>query len=118
MTLRENIHAVLNQSKERQSISYIYDSLMVITILASILPLMFHHQYPIFNLIEKICVTIFIVDYILRWATSDIESPDKKYAILRYPLTTFAIIDLLSILPGINAMNHTLKTMKIIRFLR
>ncbi len=118
MTVRENIHAVLNQSKKRQSISYIYDSLMVITIMASIAPLMFYKEYPIFALTEKISVAIFIVDYILRWMTADIESPHKRFAILKYPLTAFAIIDLLSILPGINAMNQTLKTMKIIRFLK
>ena len=52
--------------------SRIYDWYMLVMIIASIVPLMFIEDYPIFKVIEIITVTAFIIDYILRWYTSDI----------------------------------------------
>ena len=53
--------------------SRIYDWYMLVMIIASIVPLMFIEDYPIFKVIEIITVTAFIIDYILRWYTSDIQ---------------------------------------------
>ncbi len=118
MTPREVIYAVQNKTDKLQVLSYIYDSTMVIVIITSIVPLMFYGEYPLFMLTDRICVAIFIVDYILRWSTADLAAPNKKHAFIKYPFTILAVIDLMSILPGLNLTHQAFKTMRVIRFLK
>ena len=70
-----------------------------------------------FYLFEKISVSAFIVDYILRWITADIKYPEKKkwVAFVTYPFTVIAIIDLLSILPALGLLHRSLKALRVIR---
>lgn len=50
-------------------------------------------------MMNVIAVSIFIVDYLLRWLTSDFAIPTHGYrAFIYYPFTPFAIVDLLSLL--------------------
>ena len=118
MKIRETINAVLNRGEKLQTLNSIYDSAMIIVIIISIMPLMYYGDSPLLSHAGKTCVIIFIVDYILRWITADLASPNKKYAILKYPITTFALIDLMSILPGLNLTHQAFQTMRVIRFLK
>lgn len=70
-----------------------------------------------FYLFEKISVSAFIVDYILRWITADIKYQEKKkwVAFVTYPFTVIAIIDLLSILPALGLLHRSLKALRVIR---
>lgn len=70
-----------------------------------------------FYLFEKISVSAFIIDYILRWITADIKYPEKKkwVAFVTYPFTVIAIIDLLSILPALGLLHRSLKALRVIR---
>lgn len=77
--------------------SRIYDWYMLIMITASIVPLMFIESYHIFKVIEIVTVIAFIIDYILRWYTSDLQLKKGRLSYLIYPFTPMAIIDLLSI---------------------
>jgi voltage-gated potassium channel len=79
---------------------------------------MFIQNYPIFSYIELVTVTVFIADYILRWYTSDIALRYGWKSFLVYPFTPMAIIDLLSILPGLNILNPSLKLFRITRLFR
>ena len=51
--------------------------------------------------VEHIAVAVFIVDYVLRWLVADYEYPRLKYTFLQYFYQPMAIIDILSILPGV-----------------
>ncbi len=42
----------------------------LITVILSLIPLTFKHYNMLFNVIDKVTVTIFIIDYIL-WITAD-----------------------------------------------
>lgn len=99
-------------------ISKIYDWYMLVMILASITPLMFIDDYPIFGIIEIITVTAFIIDYALRWLCSDIQLKKGWVSYLIYPFTPMAIIDLLSILPGLNLISPEFKLFRITRLLK
>ena len=79
--------------------SRIYDWYMLVMIFASIVPLMFIETYPIFRIIETVTVIAFIIDYLLRWSTSNIQLKKGWVSYIIYPFTPMAIIDLLSILP-------------------
>lgn len=97
-----------------------YDIFMLLMILISIVPLMFKEQNLLFLWFDRVSVTAFIIDYILRWMTADLRCPDKKksVAIATYPFTLLAILDLLSILPSIGILNRALKILRIVRLLK
>ena len=98
--------------------SRIYDWYMLVMIIASIVPLMFIEDYPFFKIIEIVTVTAFIIDYILRWYTSDIQLKKGWISYIVYPFTPMAIIDLLSILPGFNLINPEFKLLRLTRLLK
>lgn len=93
-----------------------YDFFMIITIIISLIPLLFKENYPIFKTIELVTVIIFIIDYFLRWLTADYRSNSKDIkAFIKYPITFWAIIDLLAIIPSITAINDGFKVFKLFR---
>lgn len=99
-------------------ISRIYDWYMFVMIMASIVPLMFIESYPIFKVIETVTVIAFIIDYILRWYTSNIDLRKGWISYLIYPFTPMAIIDLLSILPGLSLISPEFKLLRLTRLLK
>lgn len=98
--------------------SRIYDWYMLVMIIASIVPLMFIEDYPIFRIIEIVTVVAFIIDYALRWYTSNIQLKKGWLSYFIYPFTPMAIIDLLSILPGLNLISPEFKLLRLTRLLK
>ena len=95
---------------------------MVAVILLSLVPLLYHGTNLYLRIIELATVTIFIIDYLLRWFSSGSNAETDggnilKY-ILKYPFTPMAIIDLLSILPSLTVINPAFKTLRLLRLLR
>ena len=77
MMNRKTIYNIIKHSKDSVA-SQIYDWFMLTMIVVSIGPLAFREEYPLFNILDKIAVTIFIIDYILRWITADYQLPREK----------------------------------------
>lgn len=100
--------------------SRLYDYIMFIVIIISIIPLTFRQTYYFFELSDKIAVAIFIIDYMLRWLTADYKCPNRPrwQSFLIYPFTPIAIIDLLSILPSFVIINKALKLFRITRLIK
>lgn len=115
--MRELLYKILSKD-DNNVIAKVYESLMLIVILVSIIPLMCISSHPILRVTEKITVSIFIVDYLLRWYTAPMKLRRGWISYLVYPFTPMAIIDLLSILPGINVLNQTFKLFRLTRLLR
>jgi voltage-gated potassium channel len=118
MMKKRRIYEIIEQGKRGDKLSIAYDILMLVAIVMSIIPLMFAKTYPIFRIIEVVTVTLFIVDYVLRWITADIRLGKKRKSFLIYPFTFWAIIDLLSILPGLSLLSKGFKIFRITRLLR
>ena len=117
--MRKRIYVIIEVSKDSDLVSKIYDIFMMVVIFASLIPLAFKEQTTVFLWLDKITVMIFIVDYLLRLITADYKLNSKgKAAILIYPFTPMAIIDLLSILPSMTILNSGFKLLKIFRLLR
>ena len=118
---RIDIFRILEYDDEHRSVwSTLYDIVMLVLILLSIVPLMFRDQRTMFVWFDQISVAVFIMDYLLRWATADLKRPggNKILSFLAYPLTPMAIIDLLSILPSVGLFGRSLKVLRVVRLLK
>ena len=116
--MRKRIFQIIEQDRKGDFVSIAYDVMMLIVIAASIIPLMFVEEHPIFHQIERVTVSIFIVDYLLRWLTSDFRLGKKGWSFVVYPFSGWAIIDLLSILPGLSILGQSFKIFRVTRLLR
>ncbi len=118
MHLRERAYRIIEPSNGESRASTIYDYGMIAVIVISLIPLAFKETNPVFNAIDKIAAFVFIVDYLLRFATADLKQNKGKSSFARYPVTPMAIIDLLSILPTFLPVNSGLRLLKVFRLVR
>lgn len=116
--MRKRIYEIIEQGRSGDTISIVYDIFMLIAITTSIIPLMFIEDTTAFRFIEIITVSFFILDYILRWITADLKFNKGGWSFVLYPFTCWAIIDILSILPGISVLDRGFKIFRVIRLLR
>ena len=116
--MRKRIYEIIEIAEGEDRLSQIYDVLMFLSIIISIIPLAFKETKPSFILIDQITAAIFVVDYILRLITADYKLNDKVLAFVKYPFTPMAIIDLLSILPSFTYVNSSLKLFRLFRLFR
>jgi len=116
--MRKRWYEIIEISKKNDVASSVYDLLMIISIFASLVPLVFKEDSTLFTIIDKVTASIFIMDYLSRWFTADIKTGKGWKAFFRYPFTFMAIVDLLSILPSLVLLNPSLKVLKVFRLLR
>ena len=117
--MRKRIFEIIEASEGNDVVSRIYDVFMIVVIIASLIPLAFKTEYPAFAVVDKICVVIFIIDYILRLITADYKLQKKSvWSFLRYPFTFAALVDLISILPSLTVLNSGFKILRVMRMLR
>ncbi|MBR5975017.1 MAG: ion transporter [Clostridiales bacterium] len=95
-----------------------YDVFMMISIVISIIPLAFKTTNHFFEVIDKVTVSIFILDYILRIIVSDLKLGKGWKSFFIYPFTPMAILDLVTILPSLTFLSSGFKLLKIVRLLR
>jgi voltage-gated potassium channel len=116
--MRERIFQIIEVGEEDDKLSRAYDFFMMATIIISIIPLWSHEDLVAFNNIDKITVSLFIVDYILRLITADLKLKRGVISFLLYPFTLMALIDLLSILPSLTVLRRGFRLLKIFRLMR
>ncbi len=115
---KKRIYQIIEVAEDNDLASKIYDWFMMAAIVISILPLMTHNTTTATSVVDKVTVVIFIVDYVLRWITADEKLHEGVASYLRYPFTGMAIVDLISILPSLTALNSGFKLFKILRLMR
>lgn len=116
--MRKRIFEIVEPGKKGDIVSLAYDLLMNVAIIVSIIPLMYVEENSTFLLIEHVTVTLFIIDYLLRWLTADYRMGKKGMSFVLYPFTAWAIIDLVSILPGLSVLGRGFKVVRMTRLLR
>lgn len=117
--MREKIFSIIRPNAEDSKLGRFYDILMIVAIIVSIIPLCFKQEVQLFSITEKITVVIFIIDYLMRWATADYLFDKKSIgSFIRYPFSLMAIIDLLSILPSLIVLNSGFKAFRLLRLMR
>lgn len=117
--MRKRIYEIIEASNGQDLPSSIYDAFMMLVIILSLLPLNFKEETEFFLVTDKLTAFIFIIDYILRWATADFGSSKRRaIAFIEHPFSAMAIIDLLSILPSLSLLNRGFKMLRILRMFR
>lgn len=108
------------ETESKSAISKAYDWLMLFFIVISLVPLAFREQTDTLLWLDRVSVSVFILDYLLRWATADykLSKRPKWQAFLLYPITPFAIVDLLSILPSFSLFSRAFKLLRITRLFK
>lgn len=115
--LRKKIYTILESSND--IFSKIYNYFMMITIILSLVPLVFKKEYVLFDFIDKFTATIFVIDYILRWLTADLKYNEHTVkSFIKYPFSVMAIIDIISILPSLTIINSSFKVFRVLRLIR
>lgn len=116
--MRKRLYEIIS-SEQNSKLSSAYDIFMIIIISLSIVPLAFKETTVPFEVLDKICASIFIVDYLLRWVTADYKFENQSVlSFVRYPFSLMAIIDLISILPSLTILNQGLKLLRLLRLLK
>ena len=116
--MRKKIFDIIEIS-DGDLLSRVYDIFMMAVIVVSLIPLAFKENPLLFQILDKICVAIFIIDYALRLITADYKFGRKSpVSFFRYPFSLMAIIDLLSILPSLTVLNSGFRLLRITRMVR
>lgn len=116
--MRKRLYEIIETAQEDDRLSNIYDIIMMVVIVASLIPLAFKDENPVFYWIDKVAAVIFIVDYILRLVTADFKLKKKALSFLLYPITPMAILDLLCILPSLSIIQGGFRILKVFRLFR
>ena len=116
--MRKKLFSIIESAENDSKLSNVYDFIMMVTIVVSVVPLAFKETNTIFRWIDYITVSVFILDYFLRLITADYKLKKSAVSFFIYPITPMAVIDLISILPSITILNSSFKLLKLFRLLR
>lgn len=117
--LRHRIFRIVTPHNNNSSRdSRIYDYFQLVAIVLSLVPLAFRQYTPFFSALEYCCVSLFILDYLLRWLTADYKLNKGWISFVIYPLTPMAIIDMLSILPTFSVINEAFHLFRVTRLIK
>ena len=118
MHMRRRIYDIIEVIDEENRISDIYDLFMLISIVLSMIPLMFCETTPFLLALDRITVCVFSVDYLLRLMTSDYKLKKGALSFFLYPFTFMAVVDFLAMLPTFEVVGSGFKMLKVFRLLR
>lgn len=103
--IRKRMYEIIEKDRQHDKFSALYDRYILVLVCLSAIPLLLKIWNRPVLWLDRIVTALFIVDYILRWITADFSPRMKdlslRQAMLRYPFTPMAVIDLLAILPVI-----------------
>lgn len=116
--MRKRIYRIVEAGVARDKLCVLYNRAMVLVIIISLIPLFFKQNYKAFQVIDHVAASIMILDYILRWCTADFKLGRGKWSFVLYPLTFFALIDLVSVLPMLLSGQIELQLFRMIRLVR
>lgn len=113
--IRETAFQIVTRGDRHKRASHVYDLFMLSMITVSILPLVFRGTHRVFTVFDYVSTVAFILDYIIRWSTADLLLKRGFRSFIIYPFTPMAIIDLVSILPGLNVIDKSFKLFRLTR---
>lgn len=117
--LRHRIYLIVTPYHDSSSRdSRIYDVFQLVAIVLSLVPLAFRDYTMFFAVLEYVCVSLFILDYLLRWLTADYKLKRGWKSFLLYPVSPMAIIDILSILPTFSVINEAFHLFRVTRLFK
>lgn len=116
--MRKRIYEIIETAKQGDRASELYDSVMMLLIVVSLIPLAFKTETLALAVLDKTCACVFVVDYLLRWLTADYKLSQGSQSFIRYPFTFMALVDLFSVLPSFTFINRSFKVLRVLRMFR
>jgi len=117
--VRKRIFEIIEFAQEGDHVSELYDALMLVLIVLSMIPLAFKNETLALAIIDKGCACVFVIDYFLRFITADYKLQNHSpMAFVKYPFTFMALVDLFSILPSFTIINSSFKVLRVFRMFR
>ena len=116
--MRNRIYEIIEKDRAGDRISVIYNSCMLVLIVLSMLPLAFKETNALFDGINAVANTVFVIAYVLRVWTADLKLKKGALSFLIYPFTPMAIVDLVAILPVFLTALPGLRLVKLFRLFR
>lgn len=116
--MRKRIFEIIEVAGDNDRISKVYDAIMMVIIIISLIPIAAKSTQGIYGTLDIITTAVFIVDYLLRLFTADYKLKKGRGSFFLYPITPMAIMDLLAILPSLLPINGAFRVLKIFRLLR
>lgn len=119
--MSKQLYSLLNlTTKDGKRVFDWYDIAMIGVVIVSLIPLTTREHYRCFDFIEIGATIVFIIDYLLRWLIAPYgkEGTQRTMAYLKYPFSFAAILDLVTILPGIAYINPAVRALRLWRLLR
>ena len=99
--MRKRIYIMLEEDHS------FYNIFMIIVIMGSIVLLCFKTQYTGFVILDKITITIFILDYLLRFFTADYKFPKYNMAsFVIYLFSPMALLYFFAVLPTFSPLRY------------
>ena len=106
--MRKRIFEIIEVAKPNDRLSRIYDCIIMALVILSLIPLD-DGSGILSKAIDALTVFVLIGDYFLRWITVDYKHPSwGRIAFVVYPITLYALVDLLAILPSIPPLTFAL----------
>ena len=115
--MRKKIYDVI-YNENNSLLGKLYDILIIIAVILSIIPLAFREYNPVFFVIEIVCVIIFAIDFILKLICADIRYKKSFLSFIIYIFSFEGIIDIISILPLFAVFSKSLNWLSKVKFLR
>ena len=97
--MREKIYDIIKHAHHKNKAGEIYDHVIMVVIIISLIPLAFKEKNTLFYIIEYFSLTAFIVDYLLRLITADYKMKRGKISFLLYPFILIKLSKSFSISP-------------------
>ena len=116
--MRKKIFRIIEIADDQDGISRVYDAIMLITIVVSMIPIAMKDNDGVYRVIDWYAAIVFTIDYLLRIITADLKMKKGIKSFFIYPFTPMAIIDLLSILPVFSTVSSTFRVLKVFRLFR
>lgn len=114
--MRRKLFDVLTSRSQHSRWGRLYNALMLAVVIVSILPLAFRQELAVFRYTDAVVVCVFVLDYLLRWATADYQfGRPGVWSFVRYPFSLMALVDLLSILPSVTMLNEGFRLVRLSR---
>ncbi len=117
---RKRLFRLVGDDDSANIIETVYSTLVMAVIILSLVPLMFppDDMPKIFDTLSTPVIAIFVIDYAIRWITSDFILKKGWKSFFIYPFTTTALIDFFSLLPFFFDLSNGFKALKLLRFTR
>ncbi|MEG0688495.1 MAG: ion transporter [Hungatella sp.] len=118
--MRQRIYQIIEKTEPGDRIAQVYDIFITAVSVISLVPLMFKETTPLLYDINNLAVYLLFMDYVLRFMVHDYKRNEigDPWAFVKYPLSPWAICDILAIFPTLGLLGKQFKMLRAFRIVK